>query len=190
MRAQGRVLVLTELWMFARGSDLRGEPDPKEGNMGEMLSIGKLFGSYKPVHIVGPDKFYVLKILKDDSKANKIGRPELIGATRHRDPWLCSINAIASLMLLRFGKDGLIAMPDFFDAYNDWPSEHQFLTDADGWNAITYKNQTQLFSEMKSAAGMMHLMDDSATKLRSWGAMAASEHQVSHAEVERHGRCA
>lgn len=183
-RAMGRVLAFSELWMFARGSDLRGVPQE-----GEPLSVAKLFGNYKANQIVGPDNYYELKILKDDSKANKVGRPELIGATRHRNPWLCSINAIAAMLLLRFGKDGLLEMPDFFDAYNNWPAQHQFLTASDGRDCITYDFQKALFAGMKSAAGMTHLMEDSATKLRSWGAMAASEQQVPHAEIERMGRC-
>ena len=170
--------------MFARGSDLRGVP-----NEGEVLSVAKLFGQYKPNEIVGPDNYYECMILKDDSKANKVGRPELIGATRHRSPWLCSINAIATMLLLRFGKQGLMDLPDFFDAYNNWPAEHQLLTANDGKHYMSYEEQKALFSQMKSAAGMMHLLEDSATKLRSWGAMAASQHQVSHQDIERHGRC-
>ena len=185
MRAQGRVLAFAELWMFARGSDVRGVPSE-----GEPLSVAKCFGSFKPKRVVGPDEYYELMILKDDSKANKVGRPELIGATRHIDPWLCSVNAIATTLLLRFGTGGPFeqGLPDFFDAYNDWPSQHQFLTGAHGNAHITYEDQSRLFADMKRAAGMMHLMEDSATKLRSWGAMAAAELQASHAEIEKHGR--
>ena len=153
------------------------------------MSISKLFGSYAPSDIMGPDPFYKMMLLKDESKANKQARPELIGCTRHRDPLLCSINATVTMMILRYGSGGLIGtLPDFFDVHCCWTDEHSFLTDPNGQGQLTYDMHTKLFEDMKVAAGLVMLMGDSATKLRSFGAMCANEHQAHHDEIERAGR--
>jgi hypothetical protein len=154
-----------------------------------LMSVAKLFGSYADVEVVGPDPLYKMQLLKDISKANKVGRPELIGATRHRDPLLCSVNAVATMLMLRFGKGGVIgSLPDVFDIYCNWTDEHSFLTSEDGSIPISYEAHYLLFAEMKTASGLLHMMADSATKLRSFGAMAANERQASHPEIERAGR--
>jgi hypothetical protein len=49
-------------------------------------------------------------------------------------------------------------------------------------------SHVQLFAQMKTAAGLEGIMADTATKLRSFGAMNASDNQASHAEIERSGR--
>ena len=177
--AQGRALACLELWAICRGDDLRGQ----------LTSVAKLFGSYVQGGIVGPDPFYKMQVLKDDAKANKVGRPELIGTTRHKDPEVCSINAVATMLLLRFGKEGMIgALPDFFDMYCNWTEENALFTRADGTGAMEYEEQRLIFQDMKTAAGLQNMMADSATKLRSFGAMHANEFQASHPEIERFGR--
>ena len=76
MRAQGRVMAALELWSLGRGNDLRGGEDD------QLVSVAKLFGAYSPRDIIGPDPFYKMQLLKDESKANTEGRPELIGTQR------------------------------------------------------------------------------------------------------------
>lgn len=182
MRSVGRTLCTLELWAICRGDDVRGSPE-------EHLSLGKLFGAYAPPAVVGPDPFYKMQLLKDDAKANKVGRPELIGVTRHRDPLLCSVNAVATMLLLRLGTGGICpGLPDFFDLHCNWTEEYAFLASLDGKSSVTYEEHNELFYQMKTAAGLQNLMGDSATKLRSFGAMHASEHQASHPEIERAGR--
>lgn len=88
--------MLTQLWAIARGNDCRGDKS--------WVSVGKLFGTYLPADVVGPDRMYKLQLLKDEAKHNKGGRTELIGTARHKDPLLCSVNAIATMLILRFGS--------------------------------------------------------------------------------------
>jgi len=66
-------VTLLQLWVISRGDDLRG-------NEHYDVTVGKVFGTYAPACIVSPDRFYELQVLKDESKANKSPRPELIGA--------------------------------------------------------------------------------------------------------------
>jgi hypothetical protein len=187
MRSQGRVLSCLELWSLGRGDDLRGSDEDKSKD--KFVSVAKLFGQYSPSNIIGPDPFYKMQLLKDESKANTEGRPELLGATRHRNPLLCSINAVATMLLLRFGREGIIGeLPNFFDPKVDWPKMNSLLTDATCEDLLSYRVHERLFNDMRKAAGLIHLMGDCATKLRSFGAMSASEHQASHAEIERAGR--
>ena len=189
MRAQARALTLLELWGIARGDDVRGD----SGDM----SLGKCFGKFAKANIIGPDPFYQLHLLKDESKANKVGRPELTGATRHQDPLLCAINATATMLILRFGPGGIVGeLPDFFDPRCDWPGELSFLTTIDATGSLPYTGgmrpynpgHKELFRDMKMAAGLVMEMGDCATKLRSFGAMNACENQASHPEIERMGR--
>ena len=182
MRAQGRVLTCLELWAIARGDDLRG-------NLEEFMSVAKLHGSAATADIVGPDQLYKLMLLKDESKANKAARPELIGATRHRDPLMCAVNAVSTMLLLRYGSGGIVgSLPDFFDMHCCWTEEESFLTGPNGKGQLTYEMHDRLFDNMKKAAGMTMLMNECSTKLRSFGAMAANEHQAHHDEIERAGR--
>ena len=93
------------------------------------------------------------------------------------------------MLLLRFGKDGIIGnLPDFFNPSIDWPCKNMLLTNSDGSGHLSYGIHKDLFADMKNAAGLNMLMGDSATKLRSFGAMSASENQASHPEIERAGR--
>jgi hypothetical protein len=183
MRAQGRAITALELWSLARGSDLRGTVDFE-------VSVGKLFGIYAPLNIVGPDPFYKMQILKDEAKNNKVKRSELIGATRHRDPLLCAINAVASVLLLRFGHGGIIgALPEMFDKHHNWPRRNQLFTGPEGTGAFSYDDHVKLFADMKTAAGLQMELGGNATKLRCFGAMAAYDYQASHPEIEKCGRC-
>lgn len=182
MWAQGRSLSCLELWMLARGDDVRGNDDCH-------MSIAKLYGTSMPTEVVGPDKFYKMQILKDEAKSNKTGKNELIGATRHRSPLLCSINAVATMLILRFGTDGIIGqLPSFFDRYCTWTEDCSFLTQADGTGVLSYNDHYVIFKGMKEAAGMLNILNDTATKLRSFGAMNANEKQASNAEIRRAGR--
>jgi hypothetical protein len=162
-------------------------------------AIGKIWGVYTPADVVGPDSMYKLAFLKDMSKANKTGRNEIIGATRHRDPALCTINAAITMLILKFGRrpDGKLGyvsgLPDFFERKCNWPVEPLF-TEIDGVKQLRYTGSQscpghyQLFAAMKRASGLEGLMGDCATKLRSFGAMWASDHQAPHPEIERFGR--
>ena len=38
-----------------------------------------------------------LTLLKDESKSNKTGRPELVGTARHKDSLFCAVNAMATI---------------------------------------------------------------------------------------------
>ena len=155
----------------------------------DVIFLLMLYRSLRFVLRAVPDPFYKMQVLKDDAKANKVGRPELIGTTRHKDPEVCSINAVATMLLLRFGKEGMIgALPDFFDMYCNWTEENALFTRADGTGAMEYEEQRLIFQDMKTAAGLQNMMADSATKLRSFGAMHANEFQASHPEIERFGR--
>ena len=194
MRAQGRVLAMMELWMLARGEDIRGD-DKADDPSDALVSVSKLFGGYIDNHIVGPDRFYQMCLLKDYSKANKTGRPELIGATRHKNPLLCSINAVTTMLILRYAQAGLLGgLPDFFDAWNDWPTDNSLVTQFDGEGMISYRGTVanpgmyELFDQMKQGAAMQGLLHDIATKLRSYGAMQAAMRQSSHPEIGRAGR--
>ena len=187
MRAQGRCLALLELWAIARGDDFRPDKD--------FVSVGKVFGTYVREGIVGPDRMYKMQVLKDVAKHNKSGRNELVGVTRHKDPLFCAINATAAMLILRWGRGGVIGeLPDFFDPMNDWPDENSLFTNEGGDGIMPYngaydrQGHVQLFRDMKTAAGLEHLMNDCVTKLRSFGAMHAAEGQADHAEVERMGR--
>ena len=82
MRQQGRAVATWELWAFARGTDVRGRTadSREEAEAAVQVSLGKVFGSYANPCSVGPDPFYKMQMLKDESKANKNGRNELIGA--------------------------------------------------------------------------------------------------------------
>ena len=113
----------------------------------------------------------------------------LTGSTRHKNPLCCAINATSTLLILRLGKDGIIGeLPNFFDPLNNWPEEMSFLTGPNGHGILEYTTHKKLFEEMKNAAGLRHLMGDSATKLRSFGAMHADEQQASHPQLCRFGR--
>ena len=182
MLVQGRTLACLELWMLARGDDVRG-------NAESHMSVAKLFGTYMPTEVVGPDRFYKMQILKDQSKSNKTGKNELIGATRHRQPLLCSINAVTTMLILRFGNDGVIGeLPDFFDVYCTWTEDCSLFTKVDGHGDLSYNDHYAIFKGMKEAAGLENVMNDTATKLRSFGAMHANEHQASNPEIKRAGR--
>ena len=189
---QARVLTCMELWAISRGDDVRGNSDA-------MMSVGKLFGSYVSTDIIGPDRLYRVQLLKDSSKNNRVGRPEIIGIGRHKIALLCGINAIITMLILRFGRGGLIGqLPDFFDPYLLWSCLNCLLTRPDGKGMMDYdhskdfpevvNSHVQLFAQMKTAAGLEGIMADTATKLRSFGAMNASDNQASHAEIERSGR--
>ena len=174
--------------MISRGDDVRGSDE-------SMLSLGKLYGNYGNSQVVGPDPFYQIVILKDESKANKVGRSEYIGATRHRDPLLCAVNAAATMLLLRFGEGGMIGqLPDFFDAHCDWPNEQNLLTKHDCTGCLPYAGSKrapghkEIFDDMKQASGLIGAMSDCSTKLRSFGAMHASQLLASAPEIERAGR--
>lgn len=181
MRHQGRALTLLQLWAISRGDDLRGSEHYD-------MSAGKVFGAYAPQSIVGPDPFYKLQVLKDESKSNKEARPELIGATRHADPLLCAVNAVATMFLLRFGKGGLLPFPDMFNFSIDWPSQNHLMTNEEGTGPLSYDAHAMLFDQMKTAAGLEIALHGVSTKLRSFGAMHASDYQASHPEIERKGR--
>ena len=191
MRIQGRCLALWELWALHRGNDTRGEV------VDHGISISKLFGSYEENDMIGPDPFYKLQVLKDEAKNNKVGRLEITGATRHRDPAFCCINATATMLILRFGRDGVIGqLPDFFNFNDDWPSYHAFLTQSNGWGVLPYTGcvsepgHVQLFADMKQVAGLLGIMAHTATKMRSFGAMHAHARRASPPEIERMGRSA
>ena len=93
LRQEGRFLCLFELWAIARGNDLLGiskkkhrkgeEAGPDNELANSFVSLAKMHGSIEPQDVVGPDTFYKIQVLKDHSKANTIGKNELIGATRH-----------------------------------------------------------------------------------------------------------
>jgi hypothetical protein len=188
MRAQGRALVLLELWAIARGDDLRPITE-------DFVSVSKLHGVYVRQGVVGPDQMYKMQILKDVAKHNKTGKNELIGNTRNKDPLLCAMNAMTTVIILRYGTKGVLGqLPDFFDITNDWPNYSSLFTTEDGTGQLPYsasgraQGQLQLFQDMKRAAGLTEILDDTATKLRSYGAMAALEGQAPSEEVERSGR--
>ena len=104
-----------ELGGLARGSCLTGAA---------FVSVGKMYGVYEPVKIVGPDQLFKCQLLKDESKANVTGANELIGVTRSANPTECAVNAMATMLIARFGKDGVVGkLPNFLDFWNDWPSE-------------------------------------------------------------------
>ena len=113
---------MLELWGIGRGDDLRGSkgrPSLSEASDVCTVSMSKVFGHFGRVQVVGPDPVYKLHVLKDESKTNKDGTPELMGVTRRAHPSECAINAITTVFLLRFGKGGLIGeLPDFFDPQN------------------------------------------------------------------------
>ena len=137
-----------------------------------------------------------MQILKDESKNNKVGRPEITGATRNRDPLCCACNGVATMLILRYGRGGVIGqLPDFFDVWNDWPSRNSLFSKSDGEGVLPYTGSVsepghiQLFSDMKQAAGLLGIMSHTATKLRSFGAMHAHQKHASNPEIERMGRC-
>ena len=137
MRIQGRALTLLELWALHRGDDARGDEN-------HQVSVGKLFGTYEDPATIGPDPFYKMQILKDESKNNRVGRPEITGATRHCDPLKCACNAVASMLILRFGRDGIIGkLPDFFNIYLDVWSHNALLTRSDGTGVLPYTGSAQ-----------------------------------------------
>ena len=172
---------------------MRGEKrdvEAWENNFQELapVSLGKLHGSYGSMQTVGPDPFYKLHILKDESKANKTNRNEAIGVTQHKNPLLCAVNATATYLLLRYGRDGITGLPDFIDAENNWTGETHMFCRHDGTGMLSYNDHSALFTDMKQASGLENLMD-TRTKLQSFGAMQANENQASHEETERAGRC-
>ena len=70
--------------------------------------------------VIGPDPLYQLTFLKDYSKANKSGRPELLGVTRAKNPLICPVNAVATILILRFAKQGLHGgLPNMFEVSDD-----------------------------------------------------------------------
>lgn len=177
--AQGRSLTCWELWAIARGHDLRGID----------VNVSKLHGAYSPSEVIGPDPFYKCQLLKDSSKANKTGKNELVGATRHKDPEFCACNATSNMLLLRFGKHGIVGqLPSHFDIHCMWSTEESLFTNSNATAPMSYEEQARLFRDMKTASGLHLLMGDCATKLRSFGAMHANENQASHPEINRAGR--
>ena len=109
------------------------------------------------------------------------------GLTRHRDPLVCGVNAMATYLLLRYGRDGIQGLPDFFDTDTNWTGETGMFCSHDGSGTLSYTDHLNLFADMKQASGLVHFMD-AMTKLRSFGAMNANENQASHEETERAGR--
>ena len=145
--------------------------------------------------VIGPDPMYQLTILKDYSKANKSGRPELLGVTRAKNPLTCPVNAVATILILRFAKQGLRGgLPPIFDVFDDCWEYSAFFTRKDGEGKLPYKSgrldpgHWDLFKDMKSAAGLVNIMDACATKLRSFGAMKASQKQADNMSVMQAGR--
>ena len=145
--------------------------------------------------VIGPDPMYQLTILKDYSKANKSGRPELLGVTRAKNPLTCPVNAVATILILRFAKQGLHGgLPPIFDVFDDCWEYSAFFTRKDGEGKLPYKSgrldpgHWDLFKDMKSAAGLVNIMDACATKLRSFGAMKAAQKQADNMSVMQAGR--
>ena len=94
------------------------------------------------------------------------------------------------MLLLRFGRDGIIGeLPHFFDTQSDWPADNSLFTGPAGYGLLSYEEHRLLFQHMKGASGMSHLLDETATKLRSYGAMQASENQAGKDWIEGAGRC-
>ena len=93
------------------------------------------------------------------------------------------------MLLLRFGKDGVIGrLPDVFNPADNWPAKNALFTGPGGAGLLSYNEHHRLFHEMKNAAGMHHLLNEQATKLRSFGAMQASENQAGKDWIEGAGR--
>ena len=145
--------------------------------------------------VIGPDPMYQLTILKDYSKANKTGRPELLGVTRAKNPLTCPVNAVATLLILRFAKQGMNGgLPEIFDVSDDCWERAAFFTRKNGEGKLPYKSgrldpgHWDLFKDMKSAAGLINVMDACATKLRSFGAMKAAQKQADNMSVQQAGR--
>ena len=213
MRCQGRMVALMQYCMLARGQDARGNSEDKEPDSGDdeadgkdwddsNVTVAKLHGYGLPVSAVGPDPMYMMKVLKDNcAKHNVQGRPEVIAAVRHPDPLKCALNATATVLILRFGRFGLLGsstshgLPDFFDYTTDWQQEHNMLTTRTGKGRLPYKGNRSigpghkdLFITMKEHAGLKGTFADCVTKLRSFGAMYAVMNNASLPETERAGR--
>jgi hypothetical protein len=62
------------------------------------------------------------------------------------------------------------------------------FTESDGHSPLSYNTHVSLFADMKAAAGLMMVMGSCATKLRSFGAMHASDYQAPHEDIEKMGR--
>ena len=110
------------------------------------------------------------------------------GLTRHTNPLVCGVNATATYLLLRYGRGGIDVLPNFFDGDDNWTGETNLFCSHDGTGLLSYTEHSALFADMKNASGLALFMD-TMTKLRSFGAMNASENQASHDEMERAGRC-
>lgn len=88
-------------------------------------------------------------------------------------------------------------LPNFFDIHYDWPSKHSLFTNEDGGQQLPYETgrsrlqgHVDIFADMKIASGLQQTLQECATKLRAFGAMAASMRRASHPEIERTGRYA
>ena len=97
-----------------------------------------------------------------------------MGIGRHEHPLLCGVNAIATMLILRFGRGGVIGeLPDVFNPYNDWPSENSLITGPDGRGMMDYLGNSfaighvGLFEQMKIAAGLEGVMADTLTPFPS-----------------------
>ena len=199
MRAQGRMAAGMQLQMLARGQDVRGDNDPNSEDEFEVshVSVSKLHGFMVPENVIGPDRMYLLKLLKDNcAKHNQLGRPELIACCRNPDPLKCVLNATATVAILRFGRHGIVGkLPDLFNFDENWPEKHNLLTTKDGKRPMPYRGtvatgmgHVQLFEEMKIGAGLLGVLKDILTKLRSYAAMNAVLYNADFNEVERSGR--
>ena len=118
-RAQNHLDFLMRLWWSGRGDDIIN-PD---------VSLGAL--GLKHVLDVGPSIALSLTRFARTSKTQDgSGNADQMGGLRHcSHPHVCVFHALGTMLILRYGVRGLIALPDLMDATVDWTKAHLLQLD-------------------------------------------------------------
>ena len=117
LRAQGSFDFFCRFFGITRG-DCIGSPQ---------CSLGGLFIATAPTSSIGPDFAYISCILSDVSKSNTNNNTEFIAFIRHRFPNLCTQNKLGNMLLLRYGRNGLLKLPMFGDKTSVWTESHRLI---------------------------------------------------------------
>jgi hypothetical protein len=131
----------------------------------------------------GPTPCSCLVSLLQDGKMNKSSKKEFMGSLRHKDPLLCTQDALAQLFFWRWHIAG--EAPPSFHSRKDWYSI-KVLVGNDRQQELSYSTQLQ---ETWRVFGAIGLSAAKKTHLpRRVGAQDAETHGTSLAQISQAGR--
>ena len=116
-RAQEAVDSYWRFFAIARG-DCLGNPD---------MNLGHFHLQLIPEMSLGPDKAVVMTLYTPISKGNLEMAPEFMGTLRGKVPDHCAQNKMANLMIIRYGRESVLALPEWNNAEEDWTGTHRLI---------------------------------------------------------------